>query len=90
MKSNIISKPHKCLTSIAKEVDANKIQSPEIQNILSEMKKELSLQEDGVALAAPQIDVSLRIFVVAKLAYRKNSKDIETVFINPKIFNSAK
>lgn len=45
----------------------------------------MNSQEDGVAIAAPQINESLRIFLVSPKAYRKNAKEVETVFINPKI-----
>src|SRR5207302_2001218 len=41
------------------------INTPEIQGILREMKEALNSQDDGVAIAAPQIGYPLRIFVVS-------------------------
>lgn len=81
----IVSKPHKCLSSVAKDVPVADITSPAIQKILKDMQDAMNSQEDGVAIAAPQINQPLRIFCVSPKAYRKNSKDIDTVFINPKI-----
>jgi peptide deformylase len=89
-KVEIINKPHKCLSSKAKEVSADFIVSVEIQQILKDMKEAMESQDDGVAIAAPQINVPLRIFMIAKKAYHKNSKDMETVFINPKILKLSK
>jgi peptide deformylase len=59
------------------------------------MKSALSTQKDGVAIAAPQIGESLRMFLVSdhvmKLAdkeYKSLGKDI--IFINPKITKLSK
>ncbi len=56
------------LREIAKEVPEKDVKSPKIAAILGRMKKALDSQEDGVAIAAPQIGVSMRIFLVAKAA----------------------
>ena len=56
------------------------------------MKKALASQDDGVAIAAPQIAVPLRLFVVSgkitELITGKKTKD--TVFINPEIIKLSK
>ncbi len=49
----------------AKEVILNELQSPEIKKVLVDMKAALESQDDGVGLAAPQIGIPLRIFMVA-------------------------
>lgn len=74
----------------AKEVPLKDISSVEIQKIISDMKEAMSSQKDGVAIAAPQIGVPLKIFVVsdkilqeADKEYKSIGKDL--VFINPKI-----
>jgi peptide deformylase len=85
----IISKPHTCLSSPAQEVPVDDIASVEIQNIIASMKEAMDSQDDGVAIAAPQIAVSYRIFCVSPKAYRKNAKEVETVFINPKILKTS-
>src|SRR3989344_1973667 len=97
----IIQKDNPTLRLIAKEVSASEIGTPEIQKIIENMKKALHGEEDGVAIAAPQIGVSLRIFVVSgkvpkliELQEKKETdidlKDVQEsvpdeIFINPKI-----
>lgn len=56
----------------AKPVLVSKITSKEIADVLFAMKKALATQKDGVAIAAPQIGVSLRIFVVAGKIFEKD------------------
>ncbi len=53
------------LREVAKEIPIQEIQSPKIQKIIKEMSSALASQDDGVAIAAPQIGYSLRIFVVS-------------------------
>lgn len=62
----IIQKEHKTLRKIAKEVNIKNITAPEIKGVISDMRESLYSQDDGVALAAPQINKSLRIFVVSE------------------------
>lgn len=61
----IVQKGNKTLREIAKEVPVDSITKPKIQKIIKDMSEALDSQYDGVAIAAPQIDVSLRIFVVS-------------------------
>src|SRR3954470_25040769 len=61
----ILQQTEKVLHQIAKEVPIADIKSRKIQNVLKEMSASLKGQDDGVAIAAPQIDYSLRIFVVS-------------------------
>ncbi len=53
------------LRMIAKEIPLREIVTPKIKKILKEMSESLKSQSDGVAIAAPQIGYSLRIFVVS-------------------------
>lgn len=78
------------LRECAQTVPIKDITSPRIQQVLRDMKEALSSQKDGVAIAAPQIGVPLRIFLAsddvlaeADPSYKKMGKDI--VFINPEI-----
>ncbi len=65
MPDKILQKEESVLREIAKEVPLEEISTPRIQKILSEMKEALDSQDDGVAIAAPQIGYSLRIFVMS-------------------------
>ncbi len=62
----IIQKDNPLLRQKAKEVAAEDIQSRKIESVIRRMKEALQGEDDGVAIAAPQIGESLRIFVVSK------------------------
>lgn len=75
----------------AREIMLDEFGSPYITEILSRMHHTLSQAEDGVALAAPQIGESLRIFIIAEKAYKIEEKTTgHTVFINPQITKTSK
>ncbi|MBY0376716.1 peptide deformylase [Patescibacteria group bacterium] len=61
----IVQREEKVLRQKAKEVPVKDIKSLKIKKILKEMSLSLQSQEDGVAIAAPQIGYSIRIFVVS-------------------------
>ncbi len=61
----ILQKDEPVLRQVATEVNLSEIATPKIQKVLKEMSASLASQSDGVAIAAPQIGYSLRIFVVA-------------------------
>ena len=66
MDNVIIQKENKILRKIAKEIPVAEIKSPKIKDVLKRMIKALNAEEDGVAIAAPQIGENLRIFVISK------------------------
>ncbi|MBT3729942.1 peptide deformylase [bacterium] len=83
------------LRDTAKEVSTESIKSPEIKKLLQDMSKALATQKDGVAIAAPQIGVSLRVFIVSGRLF-DTGEDLDTsthpdlVFINPTITKVSK
>jgi peptide deformylase len=94
MKS-ILDRNNPVLRAIAKEVPIKDIKSEKIQNVLADMTTLLGTQEDGVAIAAPQIGESLRIFIVSgqvlKLADPKyKGPETYMIFINPVISKLSK
>jgi len=87
---SILQKDHPVLREVAKEVPIPEIGTEKIRSIILNMSEAMSAQKDGVAIAAPQIGVNLRIFVVSGRLLRqadKSFKGDETnlVFINPEI-----
>jgi peptide deformylase len=72
----ILQKEEPVLRKIAKEVPVLKIKTPRIKKILSEMKSALRSQGDGVAIAAPQIGYSLRIFVVSSKIFSNSFAEV--------------
>ncbi len=92
--TEIIQNGHPTLRKRAEEVPVRDITTRPIQKILTEMSAALATQRDGVAIAAPQINVSLRIFVVSgKVFDRENipgdqeeaegGASTDKAFINP-------
>jgi peptide deformylase len=98
MSKKILQKEAPVLREIAGEVPLETINSPKIQSILEEMKEALDSQDDGVAIAAPQIGYPLRIFVVSRKVdhLEKGKEETEAptgkdlVFINPVIIKLSK
>jgi peptide deformylase len=84
----------------AKPVPDASIGSPELSRLIAEMRGLLSKEEYGVALAAPQVGESLRLFVVSPdSARRRNAryKDAgevppiaDCVYINPEIVKMSR
>lgn len=88
---DIVQEPHRVLRAVAAPVALEEIVSPKIRTVIADMKEALATQDDGVAIAAPQIGVSLRIFVVAQRASKKFLKTGgDAVFINPEIIRLGK
>jgi peptide deformylase len=67
----IVQQPDAVLRQVAKEVPVDGITTPKIKKILKDMGKALASQDDGVAIAAPQIGYSLRIFLVSGKVFNK-------------------
>jgi peptide deformylase len=67
----ILQQTEPVLREIAQEVGIADIPTLKIQKILKEMSSSLKGQDDGVAIAAPQIGYPLRIFVVSGKIFSK-------------------
>ena len=85
------------LRDFAEQVPLEEIKSVKIKKIIEDMKNALAREEEGVAIAAPQIGIPLRIFVVSKKIFQlidaaKSGKDAfdDMVFINPEIIKLSK
>lgn len=94
--TRIVQDPNKALRSVATEVAVDNITSEKIKKILSDMQTALHTEPDGVAIAAPQIAVPLRIFIVAGFVFDIKKKNIggtvspDRIFINPEITKLSK
>ena len=77
------------LRQISKEIPLSDIKSAKTQKLIKDMFNSLAKEEDGVALAAPQIGESLRIFVITPKIFEKPEEQ-HLVFINPKITKRSK
>jgi peptide deformylase len=74
----------------ARGIIQEEFSSAYLLEVIATMKKALAQEHDGVAIAAPQIAVSLRLFVIAENAYEEEAKHKPLVFINPQIIKKSK
>jgi peptide deformylase len=86
----IVQKGNEVLRKKAVAVAIEQITTPSTQKVLRDMRTALEQEEDGVAIAAPQIGVSLRIFLVSPKGYKNYTPDKPLVFINPEIIKVSK
>lgn len=88
----IVQNGNKVLRQIAKEVTEKEFGSKKLAQILEDMREALDSQDDGVALAAPQIGVSKRIFIISPKVFRDKdiSKNLPLIYINPVITKISK
>jgi len=74
----IVQKEDPVLREIAEPVNPKDFSSPRLKKILEDMVTALEKEEDGVAIAAPQIGVALRIFIVSHRAFEYEDEEEET------------
>jgi peptide deformylase len=94
----IVQKGESVLRQVAHNVPLEDIRSKNIQAIIKKMKKAITEQDDAVAIAAPQIGESVRIFVVSGKVFVKDYPEQEPlgpipadlVCINPHITKLSK
>ncbi len=85
---HILDKNEKLLRKHAKPISKKEIGSKDLSKILDRMSKALGEQDDGVAIAAPQVGESIRVFVVSKKIFP--TEGIDKVFINPEIIKKSR
>jgi len=91
--TKIVQKEASVLREKAKKVPISDIEKKEIQMVIQNMKSALDLESDGVAIAAPQIGVSLCIFIVSNKLFEKadeESEEEDLVFINPELVKASR
>ncbi len=87
------------LRKTSKEVSLSDIGNTKLNKIIADMTTALTECEDGVALAAPQIGESIRLFIVSPKAFAFRTKENVTpeikteenklVYINPVIIKKS-
>lgn len=86
------------LREVSKLVPPDEIGTKKMGDIIAKMKKAMHAEDDGVAIAAPQIGIGLRVFVVSgsamAMARREDvdpdEKLEDLVFINPEIVKTSR
>lgn len=87
MSIEIIQNGNPLLRETSKEVAIESILEPEIQKILADMNGALDSQDDGVAIAAPQIGINLRIFIISGKVFDENFIRGKELSVKDKILN---
>ncbi len=85
----IVQQDDPVLRKIALPIAVSSIPKADIQTIIEEMFASLATQKDGVALAAPQIGHSKRIFIISEHVHESNPQ-IPLVYINPEIMKKSR
>lgn len=91
--TKIVVQGHPALREKAKRVPKSMFGTPKLKEIISNMSEALRGTEYGVAIAAPQVAVPYRIFVVAGFVITGNERNLEDpdmAFINPKIIKRSR
>lgn len=78
------------LRAHSRNITPEEFTSVYLRDVIASMKQALLREHDGVAIAAPQIGINLRIFVLAPSSYEEEAKHKPLVFINPKIIKQSK
>jgi peptide deformylase len=74
------------LRTVCAEVKQKEFKSDELNEIIKKMKQAARQDEDGVAVAAPQLGINKRIFTIdPERGFDKNAKWKPEVFINPEL-----
>lgn len=86
---DIVQMGEEVLRKNAQRIEPSEITSEKFQKLISDMHETLKTQNDGVAIAAPQIGESYRIFTVAPFIF-EDASDEHLVYINPVITRQSK
>ncbi len=93
MSDTIVNKGAKVLSKPGNEVPKSLFGTKELAEILTRLSASLRETEHGVAIAANQIGLPYRIFVVRGFVLaekERNDEDRDVAFINPKIIRVSK
>lgn len=93
--AKLVPEKHPALHQIAEEVPVEEITSPRIQKVLKDMRTALDSYDiegfHGVAIAAPQIGLPLRIFIVHDTNTERGEQVLpDVVAINPTLVKASK
>lgn len=93
--SEIVDQKNPILATRAEPVPISDITSTRIKAIVARMKKALAGEPLGVAIAAPQIRESLRIFVVSGRVFAKregasSESAVDRTYINPEVLKTSR
>ncbi len=95
--TEIVTEENPVLRGEARVVSHDELQDEKVRDLIVRMKEALAGEQYGVAIAAPQIGESVRIFVVSGRAFASINKEeyapethADAVFINPTLVRVSK
>ncbi len=86
----IVQEGNNVLRQTAAPVAASEFGAPELSRLIERMSAALAACDDGVALAAPQVGVAKRLFIISRKIFEENPPAQDLVFINPKITKASR
>lgn len=86
----ILQAEDKRLRGEAEPVAVDTITTDAVQKIITDMKTAMHREADAVAIAAPQIGATLRIFVVSGKVFGDEESREDLVCINPQIIRQSR
>ncbi len=104
MRTIIPEQDNPILRHVARAIPVSDISSDHIKSLISDMRALLAKEKHGVALAAPQVGESIRLFVVAGRALTLNDAEEDSdsdsresrripddlVYINPEVVKTSR
>ena len=94
MSDTIVQDGDPVLRQVAKAVSEKEFGTPELKALVERMLAALDKEADGVALAAPQIGIPLRIFVARHERMRPPTEEVSApdigIYINPEIIRTSR
>jgi len=101
MIRSILTEPNPTLRKRSAEVETSELGSSAVKEVISDLIETLAVSEDGIGIAAPQIAISLRIFIISEEAKyidapadkrpKKEKKEWKNlIYINPVVSGFSK
>lgn len=96
MIRTILTDPNPLLRKRSREIEIKTIAASHIKEAINDLKATLSKSEDGIGIAAPQVGLPIRIFIISEEAKHIESEGdkkkawTQYVYINPVITKSSR
>ena len=94
-KIEILQTGNPILRQVSSPIPTDKIKTPGVKKLITELKLAIESQIDAAAISAVQIGKPIRLFVISKRVFtndlgEQDPKAKDLIFINPKILKTSK
>jgi len=94
MLLKVLQNPNKILRAVSLPVKKSELGTSELKDLIRDMSETLAHEGDGVALAAPQVGINKRIFIVSGKVFSIGKDDEidlpDLEFINPEFIKISR